>query len=342
MFRFESPQYLWFLLLIVALTLLRLYVWRHKRQLYKRLGDIHILRQMIPSLSNKRAFLKFSLLMAAMTFLIIALARPQMGSKISREKRNGIEAIVALDVSNSMNATDVSPSRLGKSKLMMENLIDGFTNDKVGVVIFAGKSYVQLPITNDFVSAKMFLQDISTTMIPMQGTDIASAIEMAMTCFSSQDNIGRAIILITDGENHEDGAAEMATKAMKNGIHVYILGVGTAQGAPVPDGHGDYLKDKEQNIVVSRLNEEMCKEIAKAGRGQYIHVDNTHRAQDILNNELAKLQKGETESVVYSEYAEQYMIFVVLAIILLLFEVVTLEIKNPLLQRIKIFERKKK
>ena len=342
MFRFESPHYLWLLLILVVLAFLRIYVWRRKRAQYRKMGDIPILKNMIPALSNKRAFLKFILLSLTIFVLIIALARPQMGSKISREKRNGIETIIALDISNSMNATDVSPSRLAKSKLLIENLIDNFTNDKIGLIIFAGKAYVQLPITNDFVSAKMFLQDISSDMITMQGTDIATAIEMSMACFSENSNIGKAIILITDGENHEGGAEEMAAKAKKYGIHVYILGVGTAQGAPIPDGNGGYLKDKDQNIVVTRLNEQMCQDLAKAGSGKYIHVDNTHQAQEVLNHELAKLQKGETESVVYSEYAEQFMFFVLLALILLILESVILEIKNPLFQRIKIFDRKKK
>ncbi len=341
MFRFESPQYLWLLLLLAVLAIVRLFVLRSKRKAYKRIGDPQLVRQMTPMLSNKRTLLKFILLLAGIFFLIIALARPQLGSKFSREKRNGIEIMIALDVSNSMNATDVKPSRLEKSKLLIENLLDNFTTDKLGMIVFAGKAYVQLPMTNDFVSARMLLSESSPQMIPVQGTDIAAAIDMAMQCFSTNTTIGKAIVLITDGENHEGEAEKMAKKAKRAGINVFILGVGSEQGAPIPVEGGGYMADRQGNTVVTRLNTAMCQAVATAGNGRYIHVDNTRQAQERLNNDLERLQHGETESVVYSEYAEQFPLFVILSLACFLAEMFVWEMRNPLLRRIKVFDKKK-
>ena len=204
---------------------------------------------------------------------IIVLARPQAGTKLSNEKRNGIEAMVALDISNSMLAEDVAPSRLDKSKMLIENMIDGFKNDKVGLVVFAGSSFVQLPITTDFVSAKMFLQSLSPSLIATQGTDIGGAINTCLGSFTKKENVGRAIIVITDGEDHEGGALEAAQKAKKSGVNVFVLGIGLPKGGLIPDGHGGYMKDNHGNEVMSVLNEDMCKQIAQAGGGAYIHVD---------------------------------------------------------------------
>lgn len=339
--RFESAIYLWLLLSLPFFMMLRLYVWRHQRKLFKRVGEWRTLKTLLPAYSGKRNYTKFIFLMCALACLIIALARPQLGSKISKEKREGIEVMICLDISNSMKAQDVSPSRLEKSKLLIENLIDNFSNDRIGFIVFAGEAFVQLPITADHVSAKMFLQSISPSLITTQGTDIASAISLAMNAFSQDRPIGKAIVLITDGEDHEGKAIETAHDAYKAGINVYILGVGTQQGAPVPDGNNNYLRDEAGQTVVTRLNEQMCQEIAQAGKGTYIHVSNTNAAQKALNHEISKLQKGETETVVYSEYEEQFQTFIILALCFLLADAVLLKVKNPKLQRIKIFRRKK-
>lgn len=263
-----------------------------------------------------------------------------MGSKIQHEKRNGIEAIICMDVSNSMKAEDVAPSRLDKSKMLVENLVDHFTNDKIGLVVFAGDAFVQLPITSDYVSAKMFLQNIDPSLIETQGTDIARAITVGMRSFTQQEKVGRAIIVITDGEDHEGGAAEAAAEARKRGINVFILGVGSAKGAPIPTGNGGYMTDATGQTVMSALNEPMCQDIAKAGSGTYIHVDNTSDAQEQLNDELTKLQKGETNSVIYSEYDEQFQAFGILAVLLLVAEICVMEAKNPLLRNVSLFKKK--
>lgn len=340
MFRFENPLYLYLLVLIPVLALLRFYAIGRRRKKLKKLGDPDLLKQLMPDVSRFRPEVKFWLLMAALALLIVMLARPQMGTKISREKRNGIEAMIALDISNSMKAEDVVPSRLDKSKMLVERMVDNFTNDKVGLVVFAGDAFIQLPITSDYVSAKMFLLNIDPALIATQGTNIAEAIRISLNSFTQQEKIGRAIIVITDGEDHEGGATEAAAEALKKGVRVFVLGVGSPKGSPIPDGQGGYMTDNTGSEVMSALNEQMCRDVAKAGGGAYIHVDNTNLAQEQLNNELTKLQKGELSSVIYSEYDEQFQAFGILVLLLLIIEVCVLESKNPLLKNVKLFKKK--
>lgn len=340
MLRFEDPIYLWMLLIIPILVLVRFIVWQKRKHNLRKFGDPSLLKEMMPDVSKSRPTIKFCLLLSAITILIFMIARPQVGSKISHEKREGIEVLIALDISNSMLAQDVIPSRLEKSKLLIEDLVDHFTNDKVGLVVFAGDAFVQLPITNDYVSAKMFLQNINPSLITTQGTDLARAISLSQSCFTQREHIGRAIIVITDGEDHEGGALEAAREAYKKGINVFILGVGTSKGAPIPDGNGGYLKDNSGQTVLSALNEQMCQQVAKAGNGVYIHVDNTSDAQERLNKELSKLQSGISDTVVYSEYNEQFQIFGIILLLLLIVETVLLESRNPLFKQINLFRDK--
>ena len=340
MLRFEDPIYLWMLLIIPILVLVRFIVWQKRKRNLRKFGDPSLLKEMMPDVSKYRPTIKFCLLLSAITILIFMIARPQVGSKISHEKREGIEVLIALDISNSMLAQDVIPSRLEKSKLLIEDLVDHFTNDKVSLVVFAGDAFVQLPITNDYVSAKMFLQNINPSLITTQGTDLARAISLSQSCFTQREHIGRAIIVITDGEEHEGGALEAAREAYKKGINVFILGVGTSKGAPIPDGNGGYLKDNSGQIVLSALNEQMCQQVAKAGNGVYIHVDNTSDVQEKLNKELSKLQSGISETVVYSEYNEQFQIFGIILLLLLIVETILLESKNPLFKQINLFRDK--
>lgn len=328
------------LLIIPILVLVRFIVWQKRKRNLRKFGDPSLLKEMMPDVSKYRPMIKFCLLLSAITILIFMIARPQVGSKISHEKREGIEVLIALDISNSMLAQDVIPSRLEKSKLLIEDLVDHFTNDKVGLVVFAGDAFVQLPITNDYVSAKMFLQNINPSLITTQGTDLARAISLSQSCFTQREHIGRAIIVITDGEDHEGGALEAAREAYKKGINVFILGVGTSKGAPIPDGNGGYLKDNSGQTVLSALNEQMCQQVAKAGNGVYIHVDNTSDAQEKLNKELSKLQSGISDTVVYSEYNEQFQIFGIILLLLLIVETILLESRNPLFKQINLFRDK--
>ena len=342
MLRFEDPIYLWLLLVIPLMAMIRFVAWRQRKAKLRKFGEPELLRQLMPDVSKYRPSVKFWIANSALCVLILMLARPQMGTKISHEKRNGIEAIICMDISNSMLAQDVAPSRLDKCKMLVEDMVDHFTNDKIGLVVFAGDAFVQLPITSHYVSAKMFLQNIDPSLIQTQGTNIGEAINVAMRSFTQQDKVGRAIIVITDGEDHEGGALEAAAAAKKKGINVFILGVGNPKGAPIPLGEGNYMKDASGQTVMSALNEQMCKQIAQAGSGVYIHVDNTSDAQEELNDQLTKLQKGETDSVIYSQYDEQFQAFAILAIILLIIETCILEVKNPRLRSLKLFNKKQR
>lgn len=342
MFRFEEPTYLY---LLAALPLIAILRWVLERKQLKRLklfGDPTLLRHLMPDVSKMRPVVKFWMLLAAMALIIVMMARPQMGTRISHEKRTGIESIIAMDISNSMLAEDVTPSRLDRTKMMVENLVDNFTDDKIGLIVFAGDAFVQLPITSDYVSAKMFLSEIEPSLIATQGTDIATAINMAANSFTQQQGVGKAIIVITDGEDHEGGALEAAKAAKKKGMRVYVLGVGSDKGAPIPLGNGDYMKDRTGNTVMTKLNEEMCRQIAEAGGGAYIHVDNNTNAQRQLDSELAKLSKKEMQSTIYSDYDEQFQAFGIIAIILLILEICILESKNPIARRLNIFGRKQR
>lgn len=339
MFRFEDSYFLYGLILVPVLLLLFWYseIRRKKRlQLY---GDLDLLRRLMPEVSASRRWTKAVLLLAAVALMFLLLARPQFGSGVKSNKHHGIEAMIALDISNSMLAEDVQPSRLEKSKMIISKLVDQFTDDRVGVIVFAGEAFTQLPITSDYISAKMFLDEISPSMISTQGTDIQAAINLAMNSFTPQKGVGKAIIIITDGEDHEPGAEEAAAAAAKKGFHIYVLGVGSPQGAPIPMGKGQYLKDNTGNTVVTKLNEDMCKRIAQAGKGAYIHVDNTSMAQDVLDREIDKLGSAEFSSESYSDLDEQFQGVALLLLLVLIAEIVVLERQNPFISKLRIFRK---
>ena len=297
MFRFADPNFLYLLIILPFVVALYLYSNYRRRQNIRKYGDPTLLKHLMPTISKYRPDIKFWLIFAALTLVILMLARPQFGSKMETVKRSGVEAVIALDISNSMLAEDVTPSRLDKAKKLISRLVDTFNNDKVGLIVFAGDAFTQLPITSDYVSAKMFLETINPSLITTQGTDIGAAIRLAMKSFTPQEGVGRAIIVITDGENHEGGAVEAAKEAAEKGMQVFVLGIGSPDGSPIPSerGSNDYRRDKDGNVIVTRLNEQMCQEIAKAGNGLYIRVDNSNSAEKILNNEIAKLSKADVE-----------------------------------------------
>ena len=302
MFRFDNPTYLWLLLLIPLLAMIYLYSLRQSKRRLKRFGSLKLMHQLSPMASPRRKLIKFVLAELILTLLILIVARPQIGNKIANNtSREGIEVIMALDISNSMLATDVVPSRLDKSKL---------------------------PITSDYVSAKMFLDNINPSLIGTQGTDIGKAINLAMHSFTPNTQTGKAIVVITDGEDNEGGAEAMAKQAQEKGIKVFILGIGSTQGATIPMPNGEDLRDANGNIVKTHLNEEMCKKIADAGHGVYIHVDNSSVADALLEKELGKLQKGEINNVVYSDYDEQFQAFALLVVLSLIIDVFILERKR--------------
>jgi len=337
-FRFENPLYLYALAIIPLLALLHYGTNVLRRRRLRKYGDPSLLKPLMPDVSRWRPEVKFWLLTAALAMMIVCLARPQYGTKIDTRKRKGIEAIIALDVSNSMLAEDVKPSRLAKSKMLLSNLIDNMTDDKVGLIVYAGDAYTQLPITSDYVSAKMFLDNISPAMISVQGTDIARAIELATHSFTQQQGVGRAIFVITDGEDNEGGAVEAARAAQKKGMNVYVLGVGSPEGAPIPmPGSNGYITDNAGNTVVSKLNEDMCREIASAGGGAYIYVDNSSSAQSALQKHVDRLAKVEIESQLYSEFDEHFRDFAWMALVLLIIEILLLARQNHVFGRFRLF-----
>lgn len=342
MFRFADPNFLYLLILLPFLVALYLYSNYHRRQNIRKYGDPALLKGLMPTISKYRPDIKFWLTFAALTLVILMLARPQFGSKMETVKRSGVEAVIALDISNSMLAEDVTPSRLDKSKKLISRLVDTFNNDKVGLIVFAGDAFTQLPITSDYVSAKMFLETINPSLITTQGTDIGAAIRLAMKSFTPQEGVGRAIIVITDGENHEGGAVEAAKDAAEKGIQVNVLGVGMPEGAPIPaEGTNDYRRDRDGNVIVTRLNEQMCQEIAKAGNGIYVRVDNTNGAQKAISREINKMAKADVETQVYTEFNEQFQAVAWIILLLLLAEMLVLERKNPLFRNIHLFSNKK-
>ncbi|GAA6255604.1 VWA domain-containing protein [Bacteroides sp. f07] len=342
MFRFGEPTYLYLLLLLPFLAAFYLYSNYKRRKNIRRFGDPALLAQLMPDVSKYRPDVKFWILFAAIGLFSVLLARPQFGAKLETVKRKGVEVIIALDISNSMLAQDVQPSRLEKAKRLISRLVDELDNDKVGMIVFAGDAFTQLPITSDYISAKMFLESINPSLISKQGTAIGEAINLATRSFTPQEGVGRAIIVITDGENHEGGAVEAAKAAAEKGIQVNVLGVGMPDGAPIPaEGTNDYRRDREGNVIVTRLNETMCQEIAKEGKGIYVRVDNSNSAQKAINQEVNKMAKSDVESKVYTEFNEQFQAIAWIILLLLLAEILILDRKNPLFKNVHLFSNKK-
>lgn len=343
MFRFEEPTYLYLLLLLPLLAALFLYSNYRRRRAIKKFGDPELMAQLMPDASKYRPDVKFWLVFVAIGLFAVLLARPQFGSRLETVKRQGIEVIIALDISNSMLAEDVQPSRLQKAKRLVSQLVDKMENDKVGMIVFAGDAFTQLPITSDYISAKMFLETIDPSLISKQGTALGAAINLSTRSFTPQEGVGRTVILITDGENHEDGALEAAKAAVEKGIQINVLGVGMPEGAPIPiPGSNDYRRDREGNVVVTKLNEQMCQEIAQVGQGIYVRVDNTNAAQNAITKEINKLAKADVETQVYTEFNEQFQAIAWIILMLLLVEMLILERKNPLFKNIHLFSDKKK
>lgn len=342
MFRFEEPAYLYLLLLLPFLVAFYLYSNYRRRKAIRRFGDPELLAYLMPDVSKYRPDIKFWLTFFAIGLFAVLLARPQFGSKLETVKRQGVEVMIALDISNSMLAQDVQPSRLAKAKRLIAQLVDKMQNDKVGMIVFAGDAFTQLPITSDYISAKMFLESIDPSLISKQGTAIGTAINLGIRSFTPQEGVGRTLIVITDGENHEGGAIEAAKAAAEKGIQVNVLGVGFPEGAPIPiSGTNDYRRDRSGNIIVTCLNEQMCQEIAKNGKGIYARVDNTNNAQKIINKEINKMAKADIETQVFTEFNEQFQAVAWVIFILLLVEMLILERKNPIFRNIHLFSNQK-
>ncbi len=338
MFRFANPEYLYLLFLLPVLILFFIYSNIRKKKAIKKYGNPELLTELMPDVSPKRQYWKFWLLFGAIAGIIFVIAGPQFGSKLETVKRQGVEIMICQDVSNSMLAEDITPNRLEKSKQMLSRLTDGFVNDKVGLIVFAGDAFTQLPITSDYISAKMFLSSITPSMVSTQGTSIGAAINLAVRSFTPNETSDKTIILITDGENHEDDAIGAAKKAAEKGIHVNIVGIGQLNGSPIPvGGNNNFMKDKDGNVVITKLNEQMCQEIAAAGQGMYVRADNTNSALKAIQGEIDKMNKSEIDSKIYSEYDEQFQTLAWIVLFLLIAEFMTMDRKSKIFRKIKLF-----
>jgi Ca-activated chloride channel family protein len=341
LFRFANPEYLYLLLLLPLMTAVFIFNEVRRKKAVRKLGDKLLLGRLMPEVSGARPLVKFIIILIATTSAIMMLARPQYGSRLEEVKRQGVEVMIALDVSNSMLAEDIQPDRLTRAKQAISKLVDNLTNDKIGLIVFAGDAYTQIPVTTDYVSAKMFLSTISPDMVPKQGTAIGAAIKLAAKSFSPGEGKSKAIIIITDGENHEDDPVAEASEAAKAGIVIHTIGIGSPGGVPVPvvsGGRRDYLKDRDGNTVITKLDEEILKKIAVETGGSYVRASNSSIGLDEIFRDIRNMKKDEIDSTVYTEYDDQFGIFAGLTLVLLILEFVVMDRKNRRLQNVRLFK----
>ena len=320
MIHFAQAQYLLLLLLIPFFFVVFALVMRLRRRRIRKFGDENLVRQLMPSYAKGKSWVRLTLFAVGFFFFVIGLSRPQIGAKLKEHETKGAEVMIVLDVSNSMLAEDYSPNRLERAKLAISRLVDKLRDDRIGLIVFAGNSFVQLPITTDYVSAKMFLNSISTESVPVQGTAIGDAINTAMRSFSAQSEKSRAIIVITDGENHEDDPVAAARQAAEMGVRVFAIGVGSPEGKPIPMD-GELLKDKEGNIVVTRLDEGVLQEVADAGNGVYVRAGNSEFGLNPVIEEIRRMEDEKYSSIVFEEYDEQFMYFLAIALFFFVIEI---------------------
>lgn len=343
MIKFEHPTYLYFLLFIPLFIVLFI-AWRlWKNRVLKEFGESSLVHQLIPAASNSRPVIKFTLLMISWAFLVIGIANPQTGSKLQEAKKQGIDVMVALDVSNSMLAEDIAPSRLANAKQLIADLIDKLEGDRIGIVVFAGKAFLQLPLTNDYGAAKLFLSNIDTRSVGTQGTAIGEALAICDTSFQGSKDKGKAILLLTDGENHEDDAITEAKRIGEKGIRIFTVGMGSTEGAPVPDldkygNSAGYKKDRQGNTIISKLDPKLLSEIASYGNGSYIRASNSRGWFNAIVTDLDKLQKQEIDVKSYSDYEDRFQYFIFLALFFLVIELFILERKSRWANKINLFE----
>ena len=336
MFRFAHPELLYLLIIIPLLIVFYVVARIRKKKAIAEFGSPELLSTLMPLQSYKRETLKFILVLVALFFVILGVAGPQFGSKLQQVKKEGVELIIALDVSNSMMAQDIKPSRLDAAKQAISRMVEKLSDDKVGLIVFAGDAYVQLPITTDYSSAKLFLSGINTDIVPIQGTAIGTAIDLAAKSFTPDTEASKAIIVITDGENHQDDAIAAAKAAREKGIYVHTIGMGLAQGGPIPEkgNPGQYMRDGSGNPIISKLDEETLKE---AGEGIFVRASNSNVGLNTLLDEIDRMDKTLLEERVFSDYAEKYQYFLIMALIFVLLDFMVLGRKNKNFLKINIF-----
>lgn len=343
--KFERPEAFWLLLLIPALLLLFLAARYLRRKAMRNFADLQLFKVLMPLESFTRPWLKMILLQLSVLMIVLAIANPQTGSRLEEVKREGIDLIIALDVSNSMLAEDILPNRLERSRQAINRMIDKLTGDRVGIIVFAGKAYVQLPLTTDYNAARMFVSTINTNMVPSQGTAIGEAIQLALNAFDPQVERNKAIVIISDGEDHEENAITKAEEARNQGVTVYTIGMGLADGAPIPvyNEYGKmtgFRKDKQQNTVVTRLNESLLQQVAAAGNGAYVRANNTRSGLETILGEINKIAKSEIEARIFTDYENKFQLFIGFALALLILEILITLKKSSWETKINLFEKK--
>ena len=333
MLRYENIEYLNLLYGLIPLFLLMVYYRKWKGKAFKSFGEGLVKKGLIPFYSKSRENLKFLLIFLCITSMIIGISNPQIGTKMEEVKREGVDLMIALDLSNSMLAEDIKPNRLERARQAISRLIDKLEGDRIGLIVFAGDAYVQLPITTDYSAAKLFLSTVNTNIVPSQGTAIGKAIDLSIRSFDMENGQNKAIIIITDGENHEDDALEQAKLANEKEVFVHTLGMGLSKGGPIPiynkyGNNAGYRKDKEGNTIISKLNEQMLQEIASAGNGTYVRANNTQAGLSTLFSEINKMEKKEIGTMVFTDYKDRFQLFLSIALLLLFFDLILLSRKN--------------
>ena len=346
MYRFENDIYLWVILGVLPLILIVfLFIQKWKKRKLRQFGNEEIIKRLMPNVSKSLPIVKFVIYSLSIISLLIGLANLQFGTKVEEVKREGIDLMIALDVSNSMLAEDLSPNRLERSKRAIYQLIQKLHNDRLGIIVFAGDAYVQLPITTDYSSAKLFLETIGTDIVPTQGTSIGAAIDLAMESFDFENGTSKSIVVITDGENHEDDAKEAAADALSKDVTVHTIGMGSEKGGPIPvyknGAQIDFRKDNQGNTVVTKLNEPMLKEIAAAGNGSYVRANNANGGLNIIMEEIDKMEKKEFGSKSFKDYEDRFQIFLIIALILIIIEYFISNRRTSKLDGVNLFETKK-
>lgn len=333
MLRYDNIDFLYFLALIPLIAIGLYFYNRWQKKSIEKFGDENLVTELIQNHSKARKNIKNTLFILSITFLIIGISNPQIGTKIEEVKREGVDLMIAIDLSNSMMAQDIKPNRLERAKQAISRLIDKLEGDRIGLVVFAGEAYVQLPITTDYSAAKLFLSTVNTSIIPTQGTKIGNAIDLCIKSFDQENNQNKAIIIITDGENHDEEAISSAKIAQEQNIYIHTLGMGLTKGGPIPiynkyGSTSEFRKDREGNIIITKLNETILKEIAQAGMGTYIRANNSKSGLSVLFDEINKMEKKEIGTMIFTNYKDRFQIFIGISLILLILNLIILQRKN--------------
>lgn len=343
MYELDNPYYFYFLALIPVVIVLYLALALWKKRARKSFGDPELLEKLAPERSSIKAMVKFVLALLIIAALSVGLVNPKIGTSLETVKREGVDIVFAIDVSKSMLAEDVRPNRLEKAKQLVSRTLDNLVSDRVGMIIYAGSAYPQLPITTDYSAARLFLKSVDTDIIPSQGTAIADALEMASSYYDDEDQKNRVLVILTDGEDHEEGVLEAAEKAKEQGIKIFTIGIGTDRGAPIPDMRNGrnigYKKDRNGEVVVSKLNTDVLKEIAKETNGAYLNGTNTREVVEFLMESISDMEKKEFEATVFADYESQFQWFLGLALLLLILDVFVLERKTQWFKKLGLFEK---